>query len=120
MKVICTEKEKKQLVKALTAGPLCPFRHCPTIPCEMDCIDCIKTNIEWKIEMKNKIPLEPCPFCGSTEVYLSNWTDQAYVACTECGARTEVFLHAHCAEQAAAAWNQRADRAKVVVPMGDN
>lgn len=60
--------------------------------------------------MTDNLKLKPCPFCGSEHVYLSNWTDQAYVACLDCGCKTDVFLHAHCTERAAQTWNRRAER----------
>ena len=56
---------------------------------------------------ESKSTLRPCPFCGSDHVVLSDWKDQAYVACLDCGVRTEVYLHSQCAENAAAHWNRR-------------
>ena len=58
--------------------------------------------------------LLPCPFCGSEHVILSNWTDQAYVACLDCGCKTDVFMHTHCADHAAQTWNRRAERTATV------
>lgn len=52
--------------------------------------------------------LKPCPFCGSENVHLSNWSDQAYVYCADCLVKTEVYLHGNCAEKAIEVWNRRA------------
>ena len=52
--------------------------------------------------------LKPCPFCGSKNIYLSHWTDSAYVVCLDCGCKTEVFLHGRCVETAVEHWNRRA------------
>lgn len=57
--------------------------------------------------MKERPDLLPCPFCGSRHVVLSAWKDLAYVACLDCGVRTEVYLYSHCAENAVAHWNKR-------------
>lgn len=62
--------------------------------------------------------LKPCPFCGSDNVHLSHWTDQAYVYCANCMIKTDVYLHSGCDKKAVEAWNRRADEDKVFIPEG--
>lgn len=62
-----------------------------------------------------KIPLVPCPFCGSDDVYYKGWHDETYpndwgtygpthiIACNECGAR----LAGSTLADATKKWNSR-------------
>ena len=54
-----------------------------------------------------KIPLEPCPFCGSNNVELVNGThyDIAFVECGDCTAKGPVEEDE---DDAVDNWNQRA------------
>ena len=51
--------------------------------------------------------LKPCPFCGSTEIYIDNPdTNCFYVGCANCGVQGTT---ANKKELAVAYWNRRAD-----------
>ena len=72
------------------------------------------------------IILEHCPFCGGkAELYTGTQVCRtreylANVKCTECGCSMNVVSDPDPEEAARIAierWNERADRAKVVVPM---
>ena len=54
--------------------------------------------------MAKEIKLKPCPHCGG-EAKLTDFTQapDAWVECTECGARTRFFSHSE--EGAVSAWN---------------
>lgn len=49
--------------------------------------------------------LKPCPFCGSTEIVLSNW-GMFRCWCTKCRAKTDDML---LEIDAVLAWNRRAN-----------
>ena len=55
--------------------------------------------------------LKPCPFCGSDDVVVEETDTSGYVRCRGCGAEGGL-RYSH--DEAAAAWNSRADAKKLV------
>lgn len=54
------------------------------------------------------IELKPCPFCGGEAHYVKCSDGEAWVRCKDCGTETAIF---DSVEEAAEAWNRRADDA---------
>jgi len=57
--------------------------------------------------MTDKIKLKPCPFCGGKAHVGSPYENTAWVYCGNCGADTAIHKGE---QQAADAWNRRAER----------
>ena len=56
--------------------------------------------------------LKPCPFCGSSNVTVYGMYPNSYARCRACGAEGGL-CDTH--DEAAAAWNRRADAKELVV-----
>lgn len=75
---------------------------------KQDAADAIEELLKQK--RAEKMPLKPCPFCGSkktgvAETALGNYANIFFLAvCDECGARTKLFRDG---DKAADAWNRR-------------
>lgn len=50
MKIICSEKEKKEIVTSLAVSNYCPFGAVDVDECDKDgCENCVKNRIEWEV-----------------------------------------------------------------------